>query len=120
MQRPSAAESYQRTLARVVAALDGDHADGSLHLRLDDAQDARCKFLGRRNGAFPLAHGPRSPIEIQVYPTTQKALWIQPPKQKVGIGDRRLCAAAKADRARLGASRLRPYMQHACRIEARD
>ena len=40
VQRPGAAEGQQREVARVVAALDRDHADGAHHVVVDDGEDA--------------------------------------------------------------------------------
>ena len=48
VQRPGAAEGDERELARVVAALDGDHAQRAGHVLVDDRQDA-LRRLRRRD-----------------------------------------------------------------------
>ena len=46
MQRPRAAEGEEREVARVVAARQGDQADGAGHAVVGDAQDRRGGRLG--------------------------------------------------------------------------
>ena len=67
MQRPAAAKSHQRKLARVVAALDRDDANRLLHLRLDHAKNARGKlFDASSSGPFCSSHDLLGPLADQV------------------------------------------------------
>src|SRR5271168_2518477 len=54
VQRTASAEGYERELTRVVAALDGDDADGFLHVRFYDAKDAGGEFFYGGQRAFLL------------------------------------------------------------------
>ncbi len=57
-------------------------------------------------------------LPIEPHSSAQKAVLVQPPKQKVRIGNGGHGSAAKTDRPRLRSRRLRSHAQHAAGIEA--
>ena len=120
MQRSAAAESHQRELARVVSTLDRDDADGSFHLRVDDAENAGRKLLGGCERALLVAQNCFGSLPVEVHASAEKGLRIETSQQEVRVGDGGLCSASKADWSRIGSRRLRSHAQHASGIEARN
>src|SRR5207244_1395475 len=92
VQRAGAAEGDERESARIVAALYGDHAQRAQHLRVDNVDDVRRVDVAERTLG-------RLTVELD---SAGEALW-QASEQEVGVGHRRLRAAAPvARRPRVG------------------
>ena len=115
VQRSGAAERDQREVARVDAALDRHGAHRLLHRRVDHRDDTRrvdagrCeRVAGRGADVEPPEPGKRRPVG-------------DAPEHQVGVGDRRLGAAAPVARG----PGLAPALcgtddERAARVEARD
>jgi hypothetical protein len=102
VQRPSAAEGDKREVARIVAALDRDCADGpglAVVADADDGLSRRARRHAQRGGDT----GGESALHIgdaRCLGYAEQPRWIESSEVEVGVGDRRLVAtAAIADRA---------------------
>ena len=120
MQRPAAAKSHQSEVARIVAALDRDHANRLLHLRLNHTQNAGGKFLDGRERALCSCMIRSVRSRSSRTPPPRKLSASSRPSNRFASVTVGIVAAAKADRPRLRARRLRPDAQHAAGIESRD
>ena len=110
MQRAGAAERDEGEVARVVPALDRDDAQRTQHLRVHDRDD-RAR-VDRRRARARRRRG-RARRRRRAAPAAR-------PSSEVGVGDRRLRAAAPvARRARVGAGALGADAQRAARRRAR-
>ena len=127
MQRPGAAVAEQDEVARVAAVLDGLAAYGAGHHHGRDRKDAlgkrdRAVFAGKAQptgDAFQKRGSGGLGIEQQL--AAEEPVRRQAAQQQVGIGYRRLgAAAAVADRARAGAGRARADMQPRLVVEPGD
>src|SRR5262249_41822845 len=104
MQSASAAKSDEREVARVVAALDGDHANRFFHRRVHHPYHASGKPLERgRSSLFsqPLRGHPARALEIQLKAAAQKILRTNAPQQQISVGNRGLLAPSVTNRARI-------------------
>ena len=115
VQRAGAAEGDERELARVVAALDADHAQRAGHVLVDDLEDPLGGLLeaDRPIASAIVPHGGARGVDVELHLAAD-----QPRRQvaddHVGVGHRRRrAAAAVGRRAGLGARRLRPDPQRA-------
>ena len=90
MQRPRSTEGDEREVARIVATLDGHHAQRTQHLRVDD--------IDRRLGIDPRERMLRR-AAIEHEPA--RKLGRQPAEQEVRVGDRRPAARPVTRRAGL-------------------
>ena len=119
-----AAEGDQREVARVVAALDGDLADGGGHAGHGDAHDA----LGQRVHRHDRAHArgqigdgvPRA-RRVDRDAAAQPARRADAAQHHVGVGHGGLGPAqAVGGRAGDGARAARPHLQAAVQVEPRQ
>ena len=122
VQRPGTAEGDQREVARVEPLLHRLGADGIRHVGIDDGEhpfgglvpvDAErlCEAGERRIG----------PLGRERHLAAEEVVRVQPAEHEVGVGHRRrLAAPAVAGGAGLGARALRPYLEGAARVDARD
>ena len=123
MQRPGAAERHQRVVARIVAALHGDHADRARHVGGDDREDA-LRGLPWHAEAQPARPAARSPLG-QILPDRHA-----PAQQMLGFS---VCSTtlasvtvgsslprAVADRAGIGAGAARPDLQQPAAVDIGD
>ena len=120
VQRPGAAEGHQRELARVVAALHGDHAQRAGHVLVDDPQDAVGGLLeAQPHRVGDLLHGRARRLDVERHLAADQ-VGREMAEDDVGVGHGRLGAAlAVGRRAGLGARRLRADAQRARSAPAR-
>ena len=116
MQWTGAAISHQREVAGIEAALGGDALDRIGHRGHRDAQNS----FGRRGGVHAERPGDTldqrtfGGFDIEPHLTAEKAVGGEPPEHEVGIGHRRLgAAAAVAGRPRHRSGALRSDAQPA-------
>ena len=114
MQRTAAAVAEQREIARIVAARDRDLLDNRRHSQIGDRQNA---FGGADGGVGtvvaerfgdPRNHRLARERGVELHFAAEEILGVQPAEQEVGIGHRRLRAAAGipcGTRHRAGATR---------------
>ena len=122
VQRSGAAEGHERELARVVSALDGDHAQRAGHVLVDDREDALGRLARptgpsrRRPGAPPRARGLGVEHHLAADQARRKVA-----DDDVGVGHRRRLAAARRRPAGPGlrAGRLGADAQRAGELRAR-
>ena len=97
-----AAERDEREVARIDALLDGDDANRAFHRRVHHRDDT----LGRDTSACERA---TSGVGIEVTEPGERAVGGNAPQQEVGVGHRRVLAAAPvAGRPGSGTCALRP------------
>ncbi len=108
VQRTGTAEGEQREVARVVAALDRDDADGADHVVVDDGEDAARRLLqaqAQRPGDAGLDRRARA-LHVEGEGAAEQ-VGRQVAEREMGVGDGRLdAAAAVADGAGHGAGAL--------------
>ncbi len=112
MQGAGAAEAHQGEVARVVALLNRDHAERAEHVLVDDVDDAAGGFeQGHTHLVGDRLHGSARGGSVQFEGAAEQVLG-QVAEDDVGVGHRRLCAAAAVgDRPGHRAGRLRPDAQ---------
>ena len=118
-----AAEREEDEVARIVAALQRDQADGARHLVVGHADDGGGDLVGAEAqvGADLLVEDVAHAIELRRPRHAEQPAGIQAAEQEVRVRRGRLVAAAAiADRSRLGARALRPHLEDAGRVHARD
>ncbi len=121
MHRARAAEREQREVARIVAALDRDHANRALHVGVDDAN-----YAARRRSriGFHLAreprHGVRGAIRIELHPAAEEIRSDQTARDQVGVGHGTQIAAAVACGTGIGARAVGPDLERAAGVDPRD
>ena len=111
VHRPGAAIGEEREVARVDAAADGDGADRVGHAGVDDVEDALRHRLGRKaERCGDLRRPPWSARrQVERHPAAGEVRGVDAAEHGVGVGDRRLgAAAAVAGRAGDRAGALRP------------
>ena len=123
MQRTGAAIGDEREASGVETALRGDALHRIGHLGRGDAQYAVRRF--RRAQAERLRHtlGHRAfrGRDIELHLAAEEAVGAEPAEQEIGVGDRRLgAAAAVAGGSRHRAGAARPDMQRAAVFDPRD
>ena len=123
VQRPRAAEGHQRVAARIVALAHRDDPDGARacwSARRETMPARRLDDRGAELGGEP-RRSPARPARAERHAPVEELRGAQPPEHDVGVGHRRLVAAAPvAGRARLGARALRPDAQRAARVDPGD
>ena len=109
MKRPSTAERDQRNIAWIETTLGGTHPNRPFHVGIGYANDTSGGFLNAEVKCLPdfFRDGLACGFAIDQHLTAYEPIWMQPPKNDVGIGDRRLSAAtAISSRTRVGSSTL--------------
>src|SRR5271165_5567852 len=121
VQTSGAAESYEREVARVATALDGDDSDGFFHGGIDHAEDAGGEF-GEREPAFVLLQKffrqAAGAVEVEGEISTEKARELQAAQEEIRVGDGGLRPTAVADGSGIGAGGLGADAQDAGGVEA--
>ena len=114
MQRAGAAEGHERELARVVAALDADHAQRARHVLVDDPDDPVGGLLeAQAHRVGDLLHRGLRGLDVERHLAADQVR-REVAEDDVGVGHGRLLAAlAVGRRAGLGARRLRADAQRA-------
>src|SRR5207253_2372496 len=121
MQPARSPESNERVVTRIVASLDCDHSQNSLHISIGDIDDPlgeffRCKI--RRS--FHLFNSRSDRIDRELHPTSQKIVWMDPPEEEIRICYRESRAAfSVTDRAWHRTRALRADLQCASSIYLR-
>ena len=125
MQRPGAAEGEQREIARVVAARRPRPCGSRRPSCMLPSRSTAPAACDRRRARPACRSSPRrsratcSTVDRRV--DRQQPLRVEPPEQQIGVGDRRLrAAAAVADRARAGAGAFRPDLDQPGGVDAGD
>ena len=80
VEASGAAESYERVIARIAAAFDGDDADGFLHGGVDDADYAGGKLLDGQRGLLlvqPFGCDAAGALEIESEISSQETRGLQ-------------------------------------------
>ena len=116
MHGPRAAEGDEREVARIAAALDRYHARRQLHVGVDDRVDAPRRVLERQaeRARDSRLNRARRGARMELERAAGEILGIDVAQHHVGVGDRRLHAAAPvADRPRRRRRALRPDRDHA-------
>ena len=118
VHRAGAAERVEREVARVLPALQRLLADHRGRTRVVDPQDACCRLLhGEVEPAGEPPHRGDGRVAVQRHPAVQERLGAEQAEHDVGVGHRRVnAAAAVAGRARLGARAGRADSQPAGRL----
>ena len=122
VQRARAPERQQTVVARIVAALDRNRADGAHHVgrhNFDDAQggpfDGEAEALSNR-----LNRGARSP-RIERHASADQPFRREPAEHEIGIRHRRLGAAfSVTGGARIGARAQRTDLKQVVAVEPGD
>ena len=123
MQRARAAIDHHGEAAGVQATLGGHGLHGMRHLRHRDAQDAvgrlgRIEPQRRRDALGHLALAAR---EVELEFAAQEVVGIEPAEHQIGVGHRRLLAAAAiGHRAGDGTRALRADPQRVAGLDAGD
>ena len=123
VQRPGAAEGDERELARVVAALDADHAQRARHVLVDDPQDAvgglpRATAPSRRRPSAPRRARPRRRATSR---RRSGRAGRRPSTTLASVTVGSVAALAVGRGPGLGARRLRPDAQRAGQLrDVRD
>ena len=120
VERASASEGNQREVAGIVAALDGDDANGLLHGGLNDAQDAGGELFDGGEGSLPLLHVLQHAGAVEGDGASHEAVGVEAAEGEVGVGDGGLGAAAEADGAGIGAGGFGAYAEETAGVEASD
>ena len=118
-----AADGDQRQVARVAPALHRHGADRARHGRVGDGADAVRRILQRQ--AERLGHvrqdRPLAQAPVDGQPAAGQRARIDEAQHDVGVRHRRpLVAEAVAGRPRHGAGRLRPDLEQAALVDARE
>ena len=118
---PGAAERHHGEVAHVQAALDGDLAQGVGLVPRRDLEDAdRALLEAQAQLAGELGDTVAGRVDVE-RDLAAEQVRRDPAEQHVRVGDRRLGAAlAVAQRARVGASRLRADLERALRADPGD
>ena len=121
---PGAAEGHQREIARVVAALDRDHANAAHDVGVGDAQDAgggRDHVEAERVWRMRLATRAARGRGVERHLAAEARLAAEPAEHDIGVGDGRpRAAAAVARRARHGLGAHRADAQRAALVDPGD
>ena len=113
-----AAERHQGELARVVAALHRDDADGAFHIGVHHFQDALAQHLRAQAGACrEIRHRRPGARHVQSHVAAQESVRVQAAQVQAGVGDGQPRALAVTHRTRIGAGAPRADLQRAARID---
>ena len=123
VERPGAAEGEEDEVARVASALERHEPDGAGHPVVGHAHDRRSRGHGieRQVRADFLVDDLPHLVEPGPSLHTEERVGIEPSQEEVGVGDRRLLAAAAVgDRPGLGTRALRSHLEDPRARHARD
>ena len=123
MQGTGAAEGEEREVARVVAAGQRHHADRAGHVGVGEPDRGRGGVFRREPERRRDRVGkdrPQAPQRHRFLDREERCR-VEPPEQKVRVGDGRArAAAAVADRPGIGAGALRSDLQHPGLVDGDD
>src|SRR6185437_7021942 len=95
-------------------------ADRALHVGFDDSQNASSELLNCGKPALEFREYGACSVDIQLRRAAEEAYIVQPPQEKIRIGDGWLISCPEANRAGLGTSRLGAYAKKTSLIKARQ
>ena len=122
VQRPRAAESHQRVVARIDALLDGARTNGVGHVGVDQRDHALGGLaIGEAEFARQLAYDATGGDFVERHAAAQEVAAVEAPQHDVGVGHGGAgAAAAIGGRARHGTGRARADLEGAGLVEMGD